>query len=178
MPRVCDDQSACTVDSCESFSGCVYTPVNGDDYNPCTFDYCDPLTGIVHEPISGGSCDDSNRCTTADTCYNGYCMGTPTDGPPEVGHLRFSFSTLFGWDAVDEPDAEAVYDVLRGAELPVSSAARTCLATGIPDLAFIDEGTPAPGSGLWYLVRARSSCGNGDYGSASDGTPRNVQGCP
>lgn len=178
VPEDCNDQNACTADTCDPFQGCMPTPVNGDDYNPCTLDYCDPLTGIVHQPISGGTCDDYNACTSGDTCYDGYCYGTPTGSPAEVAHLRFSFSTLFGWDAVAYPGAGAVYDVLRGAALPVSSAAQTCLATGIPDLAFSDEGRPASGSGLWYLVRARTSCGIGDYGTASDGTPRNVQGCP
>ncbi len=204
VPRVCDDQSACTVDSCDS-SGCMYNPVNGDDYNPCTFDYCDPLTGIVNEPISGGTCDDYNGCTTADTCYNGYCMGTPDDGAPctdgnpctadacsdgacagtpvgapsEVAHLRFPFSTLFNWDAVGQPDAESVYDVVRGtSSFDPTTVSETCLASGIPNLAFIDDLAPAPGAGLWYLVRARNSCGIGTFGAASNGRPRNVQGCP
>jgi hypothetical protein len=204
VPATCDDQSACTVDTCDSYSGCIFTPVNGDDYNPCTYDYCDPLVGIVNEPISGGTCDDYNGCTTADTCVYGYCAGTPDDGAPcsdgdpctadacseggcvgtpaggpaEVAHLRFSFSTLFLWDPVGEVDADPIYDVLRGAGFPVTSATRTCLAAGIPNLAFIDDGTPAPGGGVWYLVRARSACGIGSYGAASDGTPRDVQGCP
>ena len=59
-----------------------------------------------------------------------------------------------------------------------ASASEACLASGIPKLAFIDEVVPATGRGQWYLVRARNLCGIGSYGTESDGTPRNVQGCP
>jgi len=37
---------------------------------------------------------------------------------------------------------------------------------------------PDPGTGSWYLVRARTSCGIGTYGAASDATPRAIAACP
>ena len=179
VPTVCSDENACTVDTCEPFSGCMYMPVNGDDWNPCTLDYCDPLTGIVHEPISGGTCDDYNACTTADTCYDGYCAGAPFGAPDEVAHLRFPLSTQLSWDAAAPGGPDPVYDLVRGTVgVPPAAAVETCLASGTPNLAFSDAADPAPGSGHWYLVRARTSCGSGTFGSGTDGVPRNVEGCP
>jgi len=179
VPTVCDDQNACTMDSCEPFSGCTYTPVNGDDNNPCTIDYCDPITGIVHHSITGGTCDDYNACTSADTCDNGSCAGTPVGAPGEVANLHFSFATQLGWDAATPSGPDPVYDVVRGTVgVPPAAAVETCLVSGTPSLALGDAQEPAPGSGRWYLVRARSSCGSGTFGSGSDGTPRNVEGCP
>ena len=60
----CVDGDACTADSCDPASGCVYTPISCDDSDACTTDSCDPATGCVNTPII---CDDSSECTT-DTC--------------------------------------------------------------------------------------------------------------
>jgi N-acetylneuraminic acid mutarotase len=63
-PISCDDNDACTADSCDSATGCTHTPVSCDDGNACTADACDPVNGCVNTPIS---CDDGNSCT-ADSC--------------------------------------------------------------------------------------------------------------
>lgn len=64
-PVVCDDDNACTDDTCDvAQGGCVFTPINCDDDNACTDDSCDRATGCVNTPIS---CDDDDPCTT-DTC--------------------------------------------------------------------------------------------------------------
>ncbi|UCE60879.1 MAG: hypothetical protein JSU63_03840, partial [Phycisphaerales bacterium] len=50
----CDDNDACTEDTCDPLTGeCVYTPfVTCDDGDVCTEDTCDPLTGeCVYTPI-------------------------------------------------------------------------------------------------------------------------------
>lgn len=71
-PEICDDQSACTDDDCDPYSGCTNQPINGDDYNPCTFDDCDPKMGIVHVPgYDGEPCEDGLSCSSDETCADG-----------------------------------------------------------------------------------------------------------
>jgi hypothetical protein len=101
----CDDGNACTMDSCEGDSGCLFEPLTGancddgdactitdhcddgtcvgsliacDDNNPCTDDSCDGLSGCLFETNHGG-CDDGNACTIGDTCAGGECAGTPVE---------------------------------------------------------------------------------------------------
>lgn len=51
-PTVCNDSNACTVDTCDSGSGCVYTDNSAacDDGNCCTIDSCEPASGCVYAP--------------------------------------------------------------------------------------------------------------------------------
>jgi hypothetical protein len=46
----CDDQIACTIDSCDPVTGCSHTPDNSlcDDKDPCTIDVCDVNRGCVN----------------------------------------------------------------------------------------------------------------------------------
>ena len=66
----CDDTNACTLgDSC--FAGkCLglgKTPC--DDNDACTADSCDAkIGGCVHLPKEGAGCSDGDLCTTGDTC--------------------------------------------------------------------------------------------------------------
>ena len=69
-PLDCDDQNACTLDSCDSATGCESTPAGDacDDGDPCTVDSCNPLDGSCEStPLV---CDDGNSCTQ-DVCVNG-----------------------------------------------------------------------------------------------------------
>jgi len=59
----CDDQNACTVDTCDG-GVCVNEPLSCDDGDACTDDACDPAGGCTHTTIS---CDDGDACTT-DSC--------------------------------------------------------------------------------------------------------------
>jgi len=69
-PRNCDDNKACTEDSCHPVDGCQYTPVNVSefctDYNVCTNDFCDNSTGCFHQNIT---CEN----TYNDTCIEVAC---------------------------------------------------------------------------------------------------------
>ncbi len=60
----CDDHNACTADTCDPATGCVFTDDSArcDDGDLCTKDRCDPVDGCVNTP-----CDDDNACTT-DLC--------------------------------------------------------------------------------------------------------------
>ena len=86
-PVVCDDGSACTIDTCvlstgilalsylipTSISaylfvgGCSFAPISCDDKDPCTDDTCDKVKGCVHIPKV---CNDNSVCTN-DTCVGG-----------------------------------------------------------------------------------------------------------
>ncbi len=99
----CDDGNACTADSCDPITGCVFEPrddgalcvdgnlCNGeetcesgicmpgealacDDGDPCTTDTCDPAWGCVHTHNTA-LCDDGDACTRADACSEGVCVG-------------------------------------------------------------------------------------------------------
>jgi len=52
-----------------------------DDFNPCTRDVCSRL--CVHTPLNRIACNDSNQCTTNDTCTDGVCIGTPVNCPSD-----------------------------------------------------------------------------------------------
>ncbi len=78
--KTCDDGNACTSgDVCVVSAGGVgctgQAKVVCDDKNVCTADACDPKAGCITKPLSGGSCDDSDPCTSADTCTAGKCVG-------------------------------------------------------------------------------------------------------
>jgi CSLREA domain-containing protein len=74
-----------------------------------------------------------------------------------------------------------VNDALRGdlAELPVHGGpSDTCLASGSSSASIVDATVPAVGRTLWYLARAKNSCGVGSYGYATGGTERTSTACP
>jgi hypothetical protein len=49
-PIVCDDNDACTDDSCDPNTGCSNIQIVCDDSDPCTEDLCDPNTGCYSLP--------------------------------------------------------------------------------------------------------------------------------
>ena len=75
----CEDGDACTIGTfckagvCDATTGYA---LDCSDGKPCTEDVCDPTTGCAN-PNSQAPCDDSNPCTTEDTCKDGSCAGTP-----------------------------------------------------------------------------------------------------
>lgn len=101
----CQDQNACTVDTCDPEVGCTFVPADElcSDNNPCTVDTCDPQLGchsslaaegtmcgtpncqeyavciggdcIAAPTPNGFPCDDGDVCTSADSCQDGLCMG-------------------------------------------------------------------------------------------------------
>ena len=98
----CDDGMQCTVDSCDTGTGCVHLKLNqkpcndGDyctfddicikgvcvgeekqqcnDFNPCTKDSCYSPVGCSHVPVPNDPpCDDGLNCTVGETCMSGQC---------------------------------------------------------------------------------------------------------
>ena len=71
----CSDGFACTADSCNPASGCVFVGDDAlcDDAQDCTDDTCDLELGCVHVD-NVAACDDDDACTDGDVCANGSCQ--------------------------------------------------------------------------------------------------------
>lgn len=70
-----------------------------------------------------------------------------------------------------------VYDIVTGSfsglRADSSVAGASCLVTGVAMSAYMDfRADPLPGAGDYYVVRGRSACCPGTYGSASSGAER------
>ena len=61
---VCEDEDACTEDSCDVVAGCQNVALDCDDLDACTSDSCDEVTGCQHVTLN---CDDEDACTD-DSC--------------------------------------------------------------------------------------------------------------
>ncbi|MGH9867958.1 MAG: Kelch repeat-containing protein [Candidatus Polarisedimenticolia bacterium] len=122
-----------------------------------------PLTCIPFVPPSPEICDGIDND----------CDGYPDDnaqtplGTPSVDIVMFGQTAVLGWGPL--PDATA-YDVLRGSLDLLSSTAgnftqatQTCLANDLADSALVLSGSPAAGSGFFYLVRGTNCGGGGTY---------------
>ena len=97
----CDDNNACTADSCDADKGCDHDIIAGDcddgdpcttgdhcinglctpgaladcdDDNPCTDDACGPAGSCLHTPNEQSECTDGNACTIGDHCDAGNCV--------------------------------------------------------------------------------------------------------
>ncbi len=104
--KTCDDGNPCTDDVCDSKTGCVAknntakcaddktctsgacaagkcvlgTTKGCDDNNACTTDTCDATKGCVYAAVkAGAACDDGDKCSDADVCTAGKCVGKPVD---------------------------------------------------------------------------------------------------
>ncbi len=71
----CDDNDACTTDTCDAATGCAHAAVTCNDNNACTTDTCDPAEGCRFTDNSS-PCNDGDACTNNDQCTNGSCAGT------------------------------------------------------------------------------------------------------
>jgi hypothetical protein len=100
----CNDNNACTTDSCNASTGCVNavrgdgsacsdgnacngsetcqsgtcaagTPPTCNDNNPCTSDSCNATSGCTFtNKANGSSCADGNQCNGGETCQAGACQ--------------------------------------------------------------------------------------------------------
>jgi hypothetical protein len=90
IPKVVDDDIACTDDSCNSNGDVVHAPIDSacGDYTSCTTDSCSAATGCVNtftdgcEPCHGvGDCDNANACDGQEACDGG---GACASGTPPI----------------------------------------------------------------------------------------------
>jgi len=77
--RSCDDGDACTVDLCDSATGCAHAAVQCEAAaGPCSAAFCDPVTGCATRPAEDGTkCGDSD-CATSHVCLAGSCVERAT----------------------------------------------------------------------------------------------------
>ncbi len=74
----CSDGNACTLfDTCKDGTCAPGDPLACDDNSACTIDSCDTKTGlcVYGTGKNGIACDDFNGCTLGETCSNGKCQG-------------------------------------------------------------------------------------------------------
>ncbi len=74
---VCPNVGPCTLAAACLGGECIVTRTRScDDDNACTADSCDPVSGCTSIALgNGAACNDGNPCTTADTCQTGACFG-------------------------------------------------------------------------------------------------------
>ena len=103
-------------------------------------------------------------------------------GPPlRVQNLRSDGISMI-WDS-DAPNSGSgtEYDVVRGAlsDLPVGApgADEICLGT-TSDAQLLLGQDPPPGTGYFFVVRGKNSCGASGYGTDSFENPRVTNACP
>ncbi|MBW1873587.1 MAG: hypothetical protein JRJ19_16085, partial [Deltaproteobacteria bacterium] len=76
----CDDNDACTTDSCDVINGCSNISISCDDSNLCTTDSCDAQNGCQYENVLDGTPCGSQGCDSTESCINGACIsGNPVD---------------------------------------------------------------------------------------------------
>lgn len=143
-----------------------------------------------------GAPDSTDNCMTfpnasqTDSDLDGWgdpCDCAPLDAgshgmPEEVTTLRVSGVGTVTWDPYGEGGAGTTADVLRGSlhQLPVGNGvSETCAAVlSGGSTTWTDAANPASGQGVWYLVRARNTCGAGPYGFRSGGAEEVSTACP
>jgi S-formylglutathione hydrolase FrmB len=99
--------------------------------------------------------------------------------PPELLQVALSGGATATVDWEDQPTAER-YDLARGLLSGLASGgAGSCLAEDLSQPSYVDVDLPPTGDGFFYLVRGEDGgCGgNGSWGEASDGSPRQPTGC-
>jgi hypothetical protein len=105
--------------------------------------------------------------------------------PPEVSPpgaqdpVRLGAAGQLSWEDAGASGV-ASYNLYRGslAGLPERSYG-SCLASGLPDTSTVDEATPAPGEGWFYLVTGSNPLGEGTAGRDSSGVERSpASPCP
>jgi hypothetical protein len=153
-----------------SAPGAYYTKVTGSVGG----DYLLSISRLCTADLDGDGVDNGSDCAPSDP--SAFAV------PGEVAHLTFIDATTLHWDsAAPAAGVGTVHQVLRGvlSQLPVGSGvSETCVATGEAGTGYGDATLPAPGTGFWYLVRGKNSCGLGTYGTRSNGTPRTSAACP
>lgn len=70
----CDDDDACTADSCDSSRGCVHSPVSCRSDDPCQAARCDATLGCVTTALDDGVACGPRDCAVAKVCLAGACV--------------------------------------------------------------------------------------------------------
>ena len=186
----CTDGNACTAgDTCNSGSCQPGTPVVCAALFQChDAGTCDPGTGVCSNPAKpdGTACNDANSCTTLDACTGGVCAGTliaPSEVDNGVLLSRSGSNAVINWDlAAGATSSDVIRGLVAGLPAGPGGGDESCLAPDTALLTASDPDLPTSGNAFWYLVRGRSTCGNGPYGfqgvHGAPGAPRASTTCP
>jgi len=142
--------------------------------------------GVLNDTDNCLATSNSGQADTDSDGRGDACDCAPSDPTAFAVALEIQGLTIDGgvsWDSTAAQFGSSTeYDVVSGAlaELAVGgSASERCVTPASPITIAIDDTLdPAPGTGLYYLVRGRNACGTGTYGRASNGTPRASSACP
>ncbi len=178
----CNDGNACTTtDTCSNQACAGGPPPNCDDGDVCTNDSCNFTSGCTHVNNTA-PCDDSNDCTTTDTCSGGACIPGPAlDCDDHNGCTDDSCNPNSGCayvnnnNSCDDGDACTTNDACSGG-ICLSGAALDCNDHNV----CTDDGCN-PASGCTYMNNTAScddsdACTTGDVcsgGSCAPGGPTN-----
>ncbi len=100
----CGDDDECTTDTCDTADGCAYADVDCDDGDACTADSCDAATGCANDAIDN-CCETSADCAAGEECNadnqceaTSLCAGVTCDDASDCTD-----------DSCDEATGECVY---------------------------------------------------------------------
>ena len=157
-----------------AFACCEGSPDPDADRLGSACDNC-PL---VHNPGQ----QDQDADASGDACDCAPLNGGAFAIPGEVLNLIMGAdgASLSWTSAAPGAGSATLHDLIRGNldELPVGSgSSEICVASGIVAASAADSEIPPLGRGFWYVVRGRTGCGAGSYGTDGGGTPRASSGC-
>jgi hypothetical protein len=154
--------------------------------------------GVIWEDERGGGSGEEQiylariRCSCTDNDLDDNCSDIDCDdgdgtvwAPPDgVRDLLFDLdSETMTWTEPSDPGAplpDLLYDTIRSEDASDFGGTALCLETnGGPDTTVSDPETPTPGSAFFYLVRAETSCpeGQGMLGPGEGGFERTARAC-
>ena len=94
----CSDGNACNGEEyCTGNGVCISILLpNCDDNNDCTIDSCDSNTGCIFTPTPGSMCNDHDENTVSDVCVGSVCTGTPINCPNDTHCLTYTRHVISG----------------------------------------------------------------------------------
>ena len=160
----CSDNSACTSDACDLVKGCVFTAKPAcDDGNGCTADSCDLVKGCVYLQTTVG-CGDGNACTVGDKCGGGVCLaGVATNCDDGNSCSGDSCDAVKGCANAKQGDGTACGDG-NACTLGDKCGGGVCLAgavTGCDDGNVCTVDSCDKGKGCGNVVAVGQACGAG-----------------
>ncbi len=106
VPRSCDDDNPCTVDSCSSTEGCVTTPVDCPQPTAlCRVAVCRPDRGCGEENAENLTPCGPFSCKEASACFSGSCRSVNPDGFPCSPATPCQGEGICGGGECQRPDA-------------------------------------------------------------------------